>query len=1013
FKSGPQKTPPEKDSPEKAAVRLGILKSLAEIPPAELDMSIDTLKLLTGFLMEYGIADGDEGINNCSRNTLRDVIAAYGGSEQAIGFLLPHLDGILKTGSAGGDSLGDLSKAKIPHGTVASDRRKAGAVVALGSVAIHLKGPENASKIDNSVDMLLSSLKTPNSDVQASVADALSKLMKKGNTQDRVEQILEQLMSSCLEGESTAIRRGAGFGVAAVVKGSGIATLKKFGIVTRLEEACASGTSNNKEGSLFAIQSLCTRLGLLFEPYVIVLLPSLLKSFGDGSDSVRKQASEAVGVIMSKLSAHGVKLVLPAVLTAFNDSSWRTKQASINMLGSMSHLAPKQLASALPKVVPKLTDAFADTHPKVKASAQGALEEISSVIRNPEIHDISPVLLNALTDPADKTLAALEALIETEFLHAIDAPSLALIVPILHRGLRDRAATTKRYGALITGNICTMINDPRDFVPYLPTLVPDLKLSLVDPIPDVRSIAAKAFGSLTRGLGEDALPELRPWLIEELQADSLSSAERSGAAQGLTEVLIASGTTIVESVMQDDILPLASHPSPSTREGVLWVLCFLPPALGQGFTSLLDDSLPPLINGLSDDNEQVRDVAMRAGRVLIKSHGKVHFDKILPILQNGMADADYRIRYSSLMLLGDLLSMIGGTSVLRTDGDTQDDIRRAERAQAQLTLILGMPTRNRVLSDVYLARSDNAVAVRQAAVQVWKTVVSVTARTLRQILPVLVGRVVSDLASGEAETTETAGKCLGDIVGKLGDSVLPEIIPVLRNSLYDGDTNTKLGVCVGLSEVIGSSTKDQILRFLDIIVKVVQDALCDDDASVRNMAASSFQKLYNLVGSRAMDEVVPALMVALESTDNEVRRERALNGLTGILSIRSKELLPYIIPKLIQQPITENHAKALSSIATVTSATLYFHYRTIVPALLAFLATGPSEDKESIEAARTCARSVFASGDEAGVNMLISEIVGSCSSDRPEMRRESCWMMEVMIDERKYTDTTEMHLVSG
>lgn len=156
---------------------------------------------------------------------------------------------------------------------------------------------------------------------------------------------------------------------------------------------------------------------------------------------------------------------MPAVLTAFNDPAWRTKQASIRMLGAMSHLAPKQLASALPKVVPKLTDAFGDTHPKVKGTAQEALDEISTVVRNPEISSISPLLLKALTDPANNTTKALEGLIETEFLHAIDAPSLALIVPILHRGLRDRGATTKRYGALIAGNICTMINDSRDFIP--------------------------------------------------------------------------------------------------------------------------------------------------------------------------------------------------------------------------------------------------------------------------------------------------------------------------------------------------------------------------------------------------------------------------------------------------------------------------------------------------------------------------------------------------------------------
>jgi HEAT repeat protein len=1003
FQTGPKKAPPEKDSPAKVATRMGVLHAVSALTSTSVEMEMPTLTLLTSFLIAYGIADSDDGVKGISRNALRDIVATYGESDEAIAFLLPHLDHVLKTGLADEDTLGALPADKMPREGAAKDRRKEGAVVALGSVALHLKGPENVGKIDTTIDMLLQSLKTPSDDVQSSVADCLAKLMKKGNTQERIEAILDDLMKDCLDSDSAAVRRGAGYGISAAVKGSGIATLKKFGIVTKLEESCSNGSSSSKEGSLFAIELLCKRLGLLFEPYVIVLLPSLLRSFSDTSDRVREAASNTVGLIMSKLSAHGVKLVMPAVLTAFEDKSWRTKQASIHMLGSMSHLAPKQLASALPKVVPKLTEAFADTHPKVKESAQKALDEISTVIKNPEISSIASTLLKALTDPANSTILALEELIQTEFLHAIDAPSLALIVPILHRGLRDRAAITKRYGALIAGNICTMINDPRDFVPYIPTLIPDLKTILLDPIPDVRSIAAKALGSLTRGLGEDALPDLRPWLVERLRAEGGSSAERSGAAQGLTEVLIASGTSVVESVMLDDILPLKSHPSPSTREGVLWVLTFLPPALGHGFTPLLDLSLPALISGLSDDNEQVREVAMRAGRVMIKSHGRGHVDTFLPILEGGMGDEDYRIRVSSLMLLGDLLSMIAGTTVLKTDGDTQEDIRRAERAQAQLTLALGMDTRNRIFSGLYLLRSDSASAVRQGAIQVWKTVVSVTARTLRQILPVLVKMVVADLASGNIEKTEIAGKCLGDIVSKLGDSVLPEIIPVLRNSLTDGDAFTRRGVCVGLSEVITCSTKDQILRFIDIIVKVVQDALCDDDEDVRELAATSFQNLHFLIGNRAMDEVVPALMVALESSSSdETRRVRALNGLTGILGIRSRELLPYIIPRLIERPITLNHARALTGIAAVTGDTIYYHFSTILPALMNDLAAASGDDEEREEAVRECAKALFANVDTAGVNMLMSEIAGKCGSDKVELRRESCLMLESVITERKY-----------
>lgn len=1007
FKTDKKSVPAEKDSPEKTAIRQGMLRAISATTnaSASVELQLATLKLLTGFLVAYGLGDGDDDVRSQARNALRDVVATKGSSDEAISFLLPSFEKVLSTGDADDDCMGSLPKEKVPRNVAAKNRRKEGAVVALGSVALHLKGEENETKISTTVDMLISALSTPSESVQSSVAECLAKLMKKGRTKERVDDLLKKLLRDCLYGDNSQIRRGAAYGISAVVKGSGIVSLKKFSVVQRLEDACETGSPTNKEGSLFAMELLSARLGLLFEPYVIVLLPSLLKSFSDGSDYVRSAATTTADLIMSKLSAHGVKLIMPAVLTAFNDPAWRTKQASIHMLGSMSHCAPKQLASALPKVVPKLMEAFGDTHPKVKQSADDALKEISKVVKNPEISSITRVLLNALTDPADGTLGALEALIATEFLHAIDAPSLALIVPILHRGLRDRVATTKRYGALIAGNICTMINDPKDFIPYLPILLPDLQLSMLDPIPDVRSTSAKAVGSLARGLGEDTLPDLRTWLVEKLRDSGVTSAERSGAAQGLTELLVAGGASVVDDVMREEILPLRQHPQAATREGVLWVLSFMPTALGQSFSPLIDVSLPALLGGLSDENEPVRDVAMRAGRVLIRSHGKANVDKILPNLEDGLLDDDYRIRVASLTLLGDLLSLIGGTSVIKGDGETQDDVRKAERAQAQIALVLGSDTRKRVLSGLYLARSDTAAVVRQSAIQVWKTVVSVTARTLRDILKVLVGKIVDALASGDPERTQVAGRCLGDIVNKLGDSVLPEIIPVLRNALYTGDKHTRTGVCVGLTEVISCSTRDQILRFIEIIVKAVQDALCDEDAGVRKMAASCFQSLHNAVGSRAMDEIVPSLLVALEfGGEKDQSRQRALNGLTGILAIRSRELLPYIIPRLITRPMTKNHGEALAAVAHVTGSTIHMHFHAIIPALISELGSmlgADDNDPEIEEAVRQAARAVCGSVDEDGVNWLVSEIANKCGSDKQEIRKESCWMFQILAEESK------------
>jgi hypothetical protein len=94
----------------------------------------------------------------------------------------------------------------------------------------------------------------------------------------------------------------------------------------------------------------------------------------------------------------------------------------------------------------------------------------------------------------------------------------------------------------------------------------------------------------------------------------------------------------------------------------MWFLSFLPSTLQHNYSPYIADTLPVLLQGLSDDNDgvritinakvlfsvicidKVREVALRAGHVLVIILGRQCADVILPELCAGMFHDDWRIR---------------------------------------------------------------------------------------------------------------------------------------------------------------------------------------------------------------------------------------------------------------------------------------------------------------------------------------------------------------------------------
>jgi hypothetical protein len=205
-------------------------------------------------------------------------------------------------------------------------------------------------RISQITDVLIETLKTPSESVQLSICTSLVGLI---GCSSKKEEIIEGFLKG-LSSTMYAIRKGSAYGLAGVVKGLRLPSLKKFKIMERLLEMVKSKNPDEREGTIFAFEALSGVLGYVFEPYVMQVVPCFLNTFGDGSQDIRKATANAAKVIMSNLSPHCVRLLLPSVLKGLNDNKWRTKQGSAELLGSMAYCAPKQLSISLPMIIPQL-----------------------------------------------------------------------------------------------------------------------------------------------------------------------------------------------------------------------------------------------------------------------------------------------------------------------------------------------------------------------------------------------------------------------------------------------------------------------------------------------------------------------------------------------------------------------------------------------------------------------------------------------------------------------------------
>ncbi|KAK4544598.1 translational elongation factor EF-1 alpha [Oleoguttula mirabilis] len=300
--------------------------------------------------------------------------------------------------------------------------------------------------------------------------------IKKENKQST--QVLEELMKKLSVSKPGDDAKSTSHEIATFINGD----IEEHAAPTKAVEHLRKMLGNKKDAN--ARQNACEAITAIaqhsdvspvVQPYLVHLLPHVLAAVGDKMAPVKVSAQNAAISITKAVNANSVKSLIPHFIHSIrNAQKWPEKMTDLECIEALADSAPAQMAFRVPDLIPIISEAMWDTKPEVKKRAYQTMEKVCQLISNKDIERFIPELIKCIAKPENvpETIHLLGA---TTFVTDVHEPTLAIMVPLLERGLKERETAIKRKTAVIIDNMSKLVEDPNIVAAFLPKLMPQLK----------------------------------------------------------------------------------------------------------------------------------------------------------------------------------------------------------------------------------------------------------------------------------------------------------------------------------------------------------------------------------------------------------------------------------------------------------------------------------------------------------------------------------------------------------
>ncbi|RSH80900.1 uncharacterized protein EHS24_008328 [Apiotrichum porosum] len=254
-----------------------------------------------------------------------------------------------------------------------------------------------------------------------------------------------------------------------------------------------------RESAPVLVERICRSLGSGVEGIFIPVIPALLNLAMDKGQPVRSAVNSAIKALIKICPPESTRPVIQALARALEDcKGWRSKVAACKALEELVKPGAEEwVAMELGETIPVIEKSMHDTKAEVSAAATKAATTLCGTLPNPDVLKHVSLLVDAMASPAavPKTIKGLSS---TTFVAEVTGPTLAVMVPLLSRALKERSTDTQRMTCVVVGNLVKLVRDPTVAARYLGVLVTGVEqIAIGAAFPEIRAFAQQALDILT------------------------------------------------------------------------------------------------------------------------------------------------------------------------------------------------------------------------------------------------------------------------------------------------------------------------------------------------------------------------------------------------------------------------------------------------------------------------------------------------------------------------------------